>query len=54
MKTHIPYRSKFNKELLVDGAGIGRSTLLAPERTFARDGQVEALAMEILSVLKIR
>ena len=54
MKTHIPYRSKFNKELLADSAGIGRSTLLAPERTFARDGQVEALAMEILSVLKIR
>ena len=54
MTTHIPYRSKFNKELLADGTGIGRSTLLAPERTFVRDGQIETLAMEILSILKIR
>ena len=54
MTTHVPYRSKFNRELLADGTGIGRSTLLAPERTFARDGQIEALAAEILSILNIR
>ena len=54
LQTHIPYRSKFNKELLAGGTGVGRSTLLAPERTFVRDGQIEALAMEILSILKIR
>lgn len=35
MATHVPYRSKFNRELLADGTGIGRSTLLAPEYTFA-------------------
>ena len=53
LKTQIPYRSKFNKELLADGTGIGRSTLLAPERTFAREAQIENLAAEILSVLQI-
>jgi chromosome partitioning protein len=54
MATHVPYRSKFNKELLPDGTGICRSTLLAPERTFAREAQIEALAHEILTLLKIR
>ena len=53
LKTQIPYRSKFNKELLADGTGIGRSTLLAPERTFAREAQIENLAVEILSMLQI-
>lgn len=53
LKTQIPYRSKFNKELLADGTGIGRSTLLAPERTFAREAQIENLAVEILSILQI-
>ena len=54
MATHIPYRSKFNKELLPEGTGVGRSTLLAPERAFAREAQIEALATEILSLLNIR
>lgn len=54
LQTHIPYRSKFNKELLPDGTGVGRSTLLAPERSFAQEAQIEALAGEILSILKIR
>ena len=54
MTTHIPYRSKFNKELLPDNAGVGRSTLLAPERTFAREARIETLATEILTLLNIR
>ena len=54
MATHVPYRSKFNKELLPDGTGICRSTLLAPERAFAREAQIEALAAEILEILKVR
>lgn len=54
LQTHIPYRSKFNKELLPDGTGVGRSTLLAPERAFAREAQIEALATEILTLLNIR
>ncbi|MCM1301521.1 MAG: ParA family protein [Bacteroides cellulosilyticus] len=54
MRTHVPYRSKFNKELLADSTGVGRSTLLAPERSFAADAQIDALASEILSILNIR
>ena len=54
MTTHIPYRSKFNKELLADNTGVGRSTLLAPARTFACEAQLEILAEEILTLLKIR
>ena len=54
MTTHIPYRSKFNKELLPDNTGVGRSTLLAPARIFACEAQLEILAEEILTLLKIR
>ncbi len=54
MTTHIPYRSKFSKELLPDNTGVGRSTLLAPARTFACEAQLEILAEEILTLLKIR
>lgn len=45
---------EFNKELLPDNAGVGRSTLLAPERTFAREARIETLATEILTLLNIR
>ena len=51
LTTRIAYRSKFNKELLADGAGIGRSTLLAAERSFARDAGIEALAQEIRTLV---
>lgn len=54
MATHIPYRSKFNKELLPNGTGIGRSTILAPERIFACEARIETFANEILSLLQIR
>ena len=50
LDTHVPYRSKFSKEL----SGIGpvyRSTLFPPDRSFARDGCIESLAGEILSIL---
>jgi len=53
MQTHMPYRSKFSKELLADSTGVGRSTLLAPERTFAADAQIDALAAEMLSILNL-
>ncbi len=53
MQTHIPYRSKFSKELLADSTGVGRSTLLAPERSFTADAQLDALALEILSILNM-
>lgn len=51
LETQIPYRSKFNKELLVDCEGVGRSTLLAAERTFAHDAKIDCLAKEILSII---
>lgn len=53
MQTHVPYRSRFNKELLADSTGVGRSTLLAPERSFAAEAQIDALALEILSILNM-
>ena len=53
MQTHVPYRSRFNKEMLADSAGVGRSTLLAPERSFAAEAQIDALALEILSILNM-
>ncbi len=51
LQTHIPYRSKFNKELLSTGEGVGRSTILAPEKGFVRDARIEALAEEILAII---
>lgn len=53
MATHVPFRSKFNKELR-RRLGYLSSTLLAPERIFAREAQIEVLAAEILEILKIR
>lgn len=51
LTTAVPYRSKFNKELLVDGTGVGRSTLLAAERGFAKEAALDKLADEILTVI---
>lgn len=53
MQTHVPYRSRFNKELLADTMGVGRSTLLAPERSFVADSRIDALALEMLSILNM-
>ena len=53
MTTHIPYRSKFNKELLADNTGVGRSTLLAPARTFACEAQLEILAGQLPITTKV-
>ena len=52
METRLPYRSKFNKELLADGTGVGRSTLLAPERAFTADSRIGNLAHEMLTLLQ--
>ena len=52
METRLPYRSKFNKELLADGTGVGRSTLLAPEKSFTADSRIGDLAHEILILLQ--
>lgn len=50
LETHVPYRSKFNKEILPAGGPVYRSTIFPPERTFAREAMLEELAREMLSV----
>lgn len=52
LQTCIPYRSRFNKELLGAEGGICRSTLLPADRAFAQDAQIAALADEMLSIIK--
>lgn len=49
LDTRILYRAKFNKELLPDGKGIGRSTLLCAEPLFAREAGIEGLTEEIFA-----
>ena len=41
-----------SKELLADGTGVGRSTLLAPERAFTADSRIGNLAHEMLTLLQ--
>lgn len=52
LKTQIPYRSRFNKEILDVKGSIGRSTLFPAEKTFAQEAQIGELAEEILSIIK--
>lgn len=52
MRTQVAYRAKFNRELLPDGTGIGRSTLLSAERSFAREAGIEAFVEEMSHLLK--
>lgn len=52
MQTHVPYRSRFNKEILGPACGVSRSTLFAADRAFAVDASIDALAAEILSILE--
>ena len=53
LKTQIPYRSRFNKEILDAKGSIGRSTLFPAEKTFAQEAQIGALAQEILSIFEV-
>lgn len=53
LKTQIPYRSRFNKEILDAKGSIGRSTLFPAEKTFAQEAQIGALAQEILSIIEV-
>lgn len=52
METHIPYRSRFNKEILLAGDPVSRSTVFPSDKTFLADSMVEELAKEIGSILK--
>ena len=51
--SRLPVRSKFSKELETGNNGIYRSTLLAPDPAFIRDCQLDKLADEILSIIKL-
>lgn len=51
LHSQIAYRAKFNRELLPDGTGIGRSTILAAERSFARDAGIETFVLEMLNLI---
>ena len=53
LKTQIPYRIRFNKEILDAKGSIGRSTLFPAEKTFAQEAQIGALAQEILSIIEV-
>ena len=52
LKTQVPYRSRFNKEILDAKGSIGRSTLFPAEKNFAQEAQIDALAEEILSIIE--
>ena len=54
LKTRLPARSKFSKELETGSSGIFRSTLFAPDTAFIRDSQIGQLADEICSTIELR
>lgn len=51
MISQIAYRAKFNRELLPDGTGVGRSTILAAERSFFRDAGIESFVQEMIDLI---
>ena len=50
LRTRIPVRSKFSKEISENGGPIYRSTLLSPDSPFVRDCRLDALAEEICEI----
>lgn len=50
LSTHIPLRSKFNKEIMGAGA-VYRSTIFAPDNAFTKECHLEVLASEICTIL---
>ena len=50
LKTRLPSRSKFSKEITAEGGPVYRSTLLAPDPSFVKDCRLDALAKEICTV----
>ena len=53
LKTSIPARSKFSKEISLNGGPVYRSTLLVPDNQFVRDARLDALASEICAITKL-
>ena len=52
METHIPYRSRFNKELSAEEGPVFRSTILLPEKSFIRECCLDSLTREIVELSK--
>lgn len=50
METHIPYRSRFNKELSAEEGPVFRSTILLPEKSFIRECCLDSLTHEIVEL----
>ena len=50
LKTRLPSRSKFSKEITAGSGPVYRSTLLAPDPAFVKDCRLDALAEEICTV----
>lgn len=50
METHIPYRSRFSKELSAEEGPIFRSTILLPEKSFIRECCLDSLTREIVEL----
>jgi cellulose biosynthesis protein BcsQ len=53
LRTMVPDRKMFNKEIDFDQAVPYRSTLFAPDRRFVREGRLDELADEICSIVGI-
>lgn len=50
LHSRIPQRARFGRELLPGGGPVSRSTLFAPERAFAAESSLEALAREVCTI----
>ena len=50
MEAHIPYRSRFNKELSAEEGPVFRSTILLPEKSFIRECCLDSLTREIVEL----
>lgn len=54
MRTHVPARSRFSRELQPDGGPVSRSTLFPPERAFAAECCLQELCEEICTLCETR
>lgn len=52
LETHIPDRSRFNKEILAAGGPISRSTVFPPDKSFIAETCLDELVREILEIVK--
>ena len=53
LKTRIPVRSNFTKDLAITGGPVYRSTLFAPDAGFTKECGFDALMDEIMRTIKI-